>query len=100
MISGNCSSGDRPSSEGVSTPLRTWPQMPATRTMKNSSRLLAEIETKRTRSSSGWLALAASSSTRRLNSSQDNSRLMNLLGEARRASPSGARRMPPGDCAA
>ena len=36
-------------------PSRTWPARPATRTMKNSSRLLAEIDRKRSRSSSGWL---------------------------------------------
>ncbi len=43
--------------------------------MKNSSRLLAEIETKRSRSSSGWLVFPASSSTRMLNCSQLTSRL-------------------------
>ena len=61
-------------------PARTWPLRPATRTMKNSSRLLAEMDRKRTRSSSGWLSLAASSSTRRLKCSQDNSRLMKRCG--------------------
>ena len=35
----------------------TCPCRPATRTMKNSSRLLAEIDRKRSRSSSGWLGL-------------------------------------------
>ncbi len=34
-------------------PSRTWALIPATRTMKNSSRLLAEIDRNRTRSSSG-----------------------------------------------
>src|SRR5690242_1165230 len=43
--------------------------------MKNSSRLLAEIERNRTRSSSGCLGLQASSRTRRLNASQLSSRL-------------------------
>src|SRR3954454_11280766 len=43
--------------------------------MKNSSRLLAEIDRKRTRSSNGWLGLLASSRTRRLNASQLSSRL-------------------------
>ncbi len=86
LINGNCSAGVSPSSERVSTPLRNCPRRPATRTMKNSSRLLAEIETKRTRSSSGCAALEASSRTRRLNSSQDNSRLMKRLGEWRRFS--------------
>ena len=50
--------------------------------MKNSSRLLAEIDRKRSRSSSGWLGLAASSSTRSLKASQEVSRLKNRLGEA------------------
>src|ERR1700733_9863675 len=49
--------------------------------MKNSSRLVAEIERNRSRSSSGWLAFADSSNTLRLNSSHDNSRLMNRSGE-------------------
>ena len=57
-------------------PVSTCPTRPATRTMKNSSRLLAEIDRNRSRSSSGWFGLAASSSTRRLNSSHDSSRLM------------------------
>ena len=83
----NCSTGERPSSEGVSTPVRNCPQRPATRTMKNSSRLLAEMETKRTRSSSGCDSFDASSSTRRLNSSQESSRLMNRFGDPRSASP-------------
>src|SRR4028119_1923463 len=38
--------------------------------MKNSSRLLAEIDRKRSRSSSGCEVLQASSRTRRLNASQ------------------------------
>ena len=46
----------RPGSGSV-MPSRTWPLRPATRTMKNSSRLLAEIDRKRTRSSSGWLCV-------------------------------------------
>ena len=44
----------RPGSWSV-MPARTWPLRPATRTMKNSSRLLAEIDRKRSLSSSGWL---------------------------------------------
>ena len=43
---------------------------PATRTMKNSSRLLAKIARKRVRSSSGSFGSWASSSTRSLNASQ------------------------------
>src|ERR1700733_11455389 len=52
--------------------------------MKNSSRLVAEIERNRSRSRSGWLALVDSSNTLRLNSSQDNSRLMNRSGDDNR----------------
>ena len=66
-------------------PASTCPTRPATRTMKNSSRLLAEIDRKRSRSSSGWPRLSASSSTRRLNSSHDSSRLMNRSGEVIRS---------------
>ena len=54
-----CARAARPASarpgSGRRCPARTWPFRPATRTMKNSSRLLAEIDRKRTRSSSGWL---------------------------------------------
>ena len=46
----------RPGSWSV-MPARTWPLRPATRTMKNSSRLLAEIDRNRSRSSSGWLGV-------------------------------------------
>src|SRR4029450_13934580 len=53
---------------------------PATRTMKNSSRLLAEIDRNRTRSSKGWASVAASSRTRLLNCSLDNSRLITRSG--------------------
>src|SRR5512145_1257353 len=49
----------------------------ATRTMKNSSRFELKIARNFTRSSSGTLGSWASSSTRRLNSSHDSSRLMN-----------------------
>src|SRR5215475_6307135 len=52
----------------------------ATRTMKNSSRLELKIERNLTRSSKGTLGSCASSSTRRLNSSHDSSRLMNASG--------------------
>ena len=61
-------------------PSRTWPARPATRTMKNSSRLAAEIDRKRTRSSSGWQTFCDSSRTRRLNCSQENSRLTKRSG--------------------
>src|ERR1700690_4563332 len=52
--------------------------------MKNSSRLVAEIERNRSRSRSGWLAFADSSNTLRLNSSHDSSRLINRSGEDER----------------
>ena len=46
----------------------------ATRTMKNSSRLVAKIDRNLTRSSSGTVSSSASSSTRSLNLSQLSSR--------------------------
>src|SRR5215207_839417 len=48
--------------------------------MKNSSRLLAEMDRKRSCSRRGWLLLEASSRTRRLNCSQDSSLLMKRSG--------------------
>ncbi len=75
----------KPSSDVLVMPAWTWPTRPATRTMKNSSRLLAEIDRKRSRSSSGWFGFADSSRTRRLNSSHDNSRLMKRSGESVKA---------------
>ena len=53
----NCSAGESPSSEGVVSPECTWPTRPATRTMKNSSRLLAEIDRKRNCSSKRMVAV-------------------------------------------
>ena len=49
----------------------------ATRTMKNSSRFELKMARNFTRSSRGTLGSCASSSTRRLNSSHDSSRLTN-----------------------
>jgi hypothetical protein len=49
----SCSPGERPSGERLVMPSRTCPSRPATRTMKNSSRLAADIDRNRTRSSSG-----------------------------------------------
>ena len=72
--------GVRPSGLRSTMPSRTWPARPATRTMKNSSRLAAEMDRKRTRSSSGWQEFCDSSSTRRLNCSQENSRLTKRSG--------------------
>src|SRR3546814_4240392 len=49
-------------------------------TMKNSSRLLPEIDRKRRRSSSGCAGLRASSITRRLKASHESSRLKKRSG--------------------
>ena len=57
LIRTSCSDGVRPSGLRSAMPSRTWALMPATRTMKNSSRLLAEIDRNRTRSSAGWPGL-------------------------------------------
>ena len=76
----SCSAGVMPSGLRSAMPSRTCALIPATRTMKNSSRLLAEIDRNRTRSSTGWPGLTDSSSTRRLKCSQDSSRLMNRSG--------------------
>ncbi len=84
----SCSCGVSPSCDGADMPDRTWPRKPATRTMKNSSRLSAEIDRNRSCSRSGWLRFDASSSTRRLNCSQDNSRLMKRCGNCRSTAPS------------
>ena len=40
LMRSSCSAGVRPSSEISATPVSTWPTRPATRTMKNSSRLV------------------------------------------------------------
>ena len=50
---------------------------PATRTMKNSSRLLAKKASERTRSSSGRVSSSAISSRRRLKRNQESSRSRN-----------------------
>ncbi len=63
---------------------KAGPASPATRTSKNSSRLDAQIDRNRSRSSRGFDGSRASSSTRSLKSSQLSSRLMNKLGVERR----------------
>ena len=74
-IAASCCAVVIPSAEPSSTP-RAWCAFrPATRTMKNSSRLFAEMERNRSRSRRGCRSLQASSRTRRLNASQLNSRL-------------------------
>jgi hypothetical protein len=69
-------------------PWRTCPSRPATRTMKNSSRLLAEIDRKRTRSSSGWAVFSVSSSTRLLNCKPGEFAVDEALGAVRQVWPS------------
>jgi hypothetical protein len=59
--SGQLLRGISPSVERSSTFSSCWPLRPATRTMKNSSRLLPEMDRKRSRSSSGCASLQASS---------------------------------------
>ena len=61
----------------TATPAAIRRLRPATRTMKNSSRLLAKIARKRARSSSGRSGSSASSRTRWLKRSQESSRSMN-----------------------
>src|SRR5580700_4563652 len=94
----SCSAGVRPSGLFSTMPARSAAPRPATRTMKNSSRLAAEIERNLSRSNSGWPRLADSSNTRRLKFSQDSSRLMKRSGlDARsdtRADSSGRREEP------
>ncbi len=66
--------GVRPSGPGWVIPASIWRQMPATRTIKNSSQLLETMARNFTRSSRGTVGSSASSSTRSLKSSQANSR--------------------------
>ena len=73
-MAASAASGVNPSTERTASPAAAWPISPATRTMKNSSRL---VETKRhilTRSSSGSESSAARSSSRSLYSSVESSR--------------------------
>ncbi len=85
-MSSSCSAGVLPSGLLMAMPSRTCPSRPATRTMKNSSRLAAEIDRNRIRSSKGCAVFSVSSSTRRLNCSQENSRLMKRKGLLDRSS--------------
>ena len=82
LMAASCSAAVRPSG-GVSA---TLPESccfrPATRTMKNSSRLEATMATNFSRSTSGTLGSRASSSTRSLNPSHESSRLMNSFAAA------------------
>ena len=68
--------GVMPSAVRSTMPAATCCLSPATRTWKNSSRLLLKMPRNLSRSSSGVRGSSASWSTRRLNSSQESSRLM------------------------
>src|ERR1700722_8564175 len=85
----SCCDAERPSWLSTRTPSRTSAFRPATRTMKNSSRLLAEIDRKRSRSSSGWRGLSASSSTLWLKLSHESSRLKKRSGDRIRSGAAG-----------
>ena len=73
----SASLGFSPPAVRSSRPVAIRRLSPATRTRKNSSRLLAKMARKRTRSSSGTEESSASSRTRSLNWSQLSSRLRN-----------------------
>ena len=77
QIASSTSRGSSPDAARTATPAAILRLSPATRTMKNSSRLLAKIARNRTRSSSGIWGSSASSSTRVLKCSQDSSRSRN-----------------------
>ena len=89
-ISASVSCGVRPSGERTARPDSACPISPPTRTMKNSSRFAEKIEQNFTRSRSGTVASAASSSTRPLNSSHESSRFRRRC-RARAGSRLGAR---------
>ena len=74
-IAARVSAGERPSGPVVGSPARIRRFSSATLTMKNSSRFELKIARNFTRSSSGTEESWASSRTRRLNSSQEISRL-------------------------
>src|SRR5918997_2455436 len=79
----SCSSGVIPSGTGFGSSAATCCWSPATRIMKNSSRLVSEIETKRTLSSRGCLGSFACARTRSLNPSQESSRFTYSEGSER-----------------
>src|SRR4029453_4325422 len=80
----NVSVGLKPSGPTSLVSLSICCLMPATRISKNSSRFELKIERNFTHSISGWVGSCASSRTRRLNSSQLNSRLMKFRGSEKR----------------
>src|SRR6266700_2305144 len=74
-IASRVSLGVQPSEPRLIIPASTCSRRPDTRTMKNSSRLVAKIARKRSRSSSGVAGSCAIASTRSLNCNQEISRL-------------------------
>ena len=74
QMASSTSRGSRPETARTANPAAIRRFSPATRTMKNSSRLLVKIARNLTRSSSGSAGSSASSSTRRLKCSHDSSR--------------------------
>ena len=70
LIALSCAAGSIPSGDSSLTPASICCFRPETRIMKNSSRLLENIDRKLSRSRSGCLRSRPSSSTRLLNSSQ------------------------------
>src|SRR5918995_4290565 len=70
----SCSSGVIPSGTGFGSSAATCCWRPATRIMKNSSRLVSEMETKRTLSKRGCRGSLACARTRSLKPSQESSR--------------------------
>ena len=73
-ISASCSRGESPSADRTDSPVSSRRLSPATRTMKNSSRLDAKIARNLARSSSGSDVSSARARTRALKSSQLSSR--------------------------
>ena len=82
-IASRVSLGVQPSEPRVTMPASTWSRRPATRTMKNSSRLVEKMARYFSRSTSGTPGSAAMASTRSLNWSQEISRLMYRYGSYR-----------------
>src|SRR6056297_150396 len=74
-MASSCCTGVRPSGVGRSMPASTWSLSAATRTWKNSSRLVQAMAQNLARSSRGMPGSDASASTRSLNDSQLSSRL-------------------------
>src|SRR5688572_13564906 len=70
----SCSAGSSPPGAAAPSPAATRPARPATRTMKNSSRLAEKIATNFSRSKRGTEASSARARTRALKSSHERSR--------------------------